>query len=208
MSDSNCSLRSNEPPVDNMYSSATKGEITRFSHRSHHNFHFARLPNMINHQAISCEAQLPSPGHSNAYDFDLMTASMGGETITSVAFLQQSLLLTNPRSTLAGAPLYQPDQPSLMSLQGGGALGLPSLSSWPTQSGGVPSLLHGSETASSLPASLARIRTILDEVLTILDADDSVIARIANTSDTHVGDDDPQMLAFSSCFRNMPPARQ
>jgi hypothetical protein len=167
---------------------------------------------MVNHQSISCEVQSPSPpGHYNDYNYDWMASGMGGETITSAAFLHESLLLTNPRITLTTVPLYQPDQPSLMSLQSRDALGLSSLSSWPNLNGGVPSLRdppHSSETASSSQASLARVLSILDYVLAILDADDSVITRIANTRDTHGGDDDPLMLAFSSCSRSMPPARQ
>jgi hypothetical protein len=167
---------------------------------------------MINHQSISCEVQSPSPpGHYNGYNYDWMASRMGGEPITSAAFLHESLLLTNPRITLAEAPLYQPDQPSLMSLQSRDALGLSSLSSWPNLNGNVPSLTdppHSSETASSSQASLARVLSILDDVLAILDADDSVIARMANTREIRGGEDDLLMLAFSSCSRNMPPARQ
>jgi hypothetical protein len=203
-----CSLSCRERLVS---ASATKVEVTNLSHRSHY-FHFARMPNMINHQSISCEARSPSSqGHGNDYDFDWMTSRMGGETITSVAFLQESLLRTNPRSTLAVAPSYQPDQPSLMSLQGRGVLGLQLLPSWPNQNGNVPSLTdppHSLETASSPQASLVHVLSILDDVLAILDADDSVIARMANTREIRLGDDDLLMLAFSSCSRNMPPARQ
>jgi hypothetical protein len=136
---------------------------------------------MLNNPSISCEAQSPSHGHGNDHDYgyELMTR-MGGE-ITSAAF-QQASSRTNPH-TLAAAPFYQPNQPSLVSLQGS-ALGFPSLCSWPTQSC-LPTLMdhpHGWEAAAS-PASMARITSIIDDVMAILDADDTVIARIANARD-------------------------
>jgi hypothetical protein len=161
---------------------------------------------MLNNESTSCEAQSSSSGNGN--DYDLMP-SMGSETI-SVASLQASSLRTNQADphTMPPAQLYEPDHAhSLMSMQSG-ALGLPSLSSWSTQNG-VPSLTdprHGWEAASS-PASLERILSILGDVMAILDADDTVIARNADTSDTRMGDDDSPRLAFSSS-RNMPQARQ
>jgi hypothetical protein len=159
--------------------------------------------NMFNNESTSCEAQSLSSGDGTYYN--LMTR-MERESF-SVASLQASSLHTNrtDHRTMATAPFYQPDhEHSRMSLQGG-AFGLPSLTAWPAQS--VAESLtddhHGWETASS-PASLARIISIMEDVMAILDADDTIIARIANTSDVHMVDDD--FLTFS---RNMPPpARQ
>jgi hypothetical protein len=64
---------------------------------------------------------------------------------------------------------------------------------------------HGLE-AASLTASLDRLLSIMDNVLAILDGDDPVIARMANTKETSSCDDDSLMLAFSSS-RNMSPAK-
>jgi hypothetical protein len=168
---------------------------------------------MLNNQATSGEGQssssLDGNGNDYDYDYDLMT-SMGRETMSVASLLAASLRThhTDPRA-LAPAPVYQPGQEhDLMSLQGR-LLGLPSLSCWPTQSG-APSLTdhpHGWEAASS-QASLARMMSILDDAMAILDADVSVIARIANTRDTDMDDDDFLLWAFPSCSQNMPPARQ
>jgi hypothetical protein len=190
-------------------SSATKGELINLSNIFL--IFFYCLPNMFNDQSISGKAQSTSPDHGNDDDYNLITR-MGGET-TPAAFLQESSLWNNRTDlrTLGAVPFHQPDHPSLMSLHGG-ALGFLSLSSWPTQSG-VPSLTdhhhHQGWEAASSPASLERISCIMSDVMAILDADDTVIARITNTSDiTHMRDDDSFKLDFSSRSGNMPPARQ
>jgi hypothetical protein len=164
---------------------------------------------MLNNQASSGEAQSSSSSGGDDYNYDLMT-SMGRESMSVASLLASSYRAnrTDPQA-LAPVPVYQPGQEhDLMSLQGG-LLGLPSLTSWATQHG-VSSLTdhpHGWEAASSL-ASLERIRSIMGDVMAILDADDTVIARIATRRDTRMVDDDSLMLTFPSCSRSMPPAQQ